>query len=139
MSISISEKARLTIFADKNEVQEGNRYQIGNSTYTLIKSYTNSDNGYKGYAYQSLDDGKIYSKNLINLYGNINKDAKKVMRLKISNDTISFKDRLLGAWVGNYKWVKINRHTGQYTFNAKKDFGTWYRVANVSGFCKIVE
>lgn len=60
MSISISEKARLTIFADKNEVQEGNRYQIGNSTYTLIKSYTNSDNGYKGYAYQSLDDGKIY-------------------------------------------------------------------------------
>lgn len=60
MSISISEKARLTIFAYKNEVQEGNRYQIGNSTYTLIKSYTNSDNGYKGYAYQSLDDGKIY-------------------------------------------------------------------------------
>ncbi len=89
--------------------------------------------------YYTFRDGKIYSKNLINLYGNINKDAKKVMRLKISNDTISFKDRLLGAWVGNYKWVKINRHTGQYTFNAKKDFGTWYRVANVSGFCKIVE
>ena len=89
--------------------------------------------------YYTFRDGKIYSKNLINMYGNINKDAKKVMRLKITDDTISFKDRLIGAWVGNYKWVKINRHTGLYTFNAKKDFSTWYRVANVSGYCKIIE
>lgn len=27
--------------------------------------------------YYTFRDGKIYSKNLINLYGNINKDAKK--------------------------------------------------------------
>jgi hypothetical protein len=43
MSISISEKAELTVFADTHELQEGNSYQIGNSTYTLIKSYSNSD------------------------------------------------------------------------------------------------
>ncbi len=89
--------------------------------------------------YYTFRNGKIYSKNLINMYGNINKNPKKVLRLKITDDTISFKDRLIGAWVGNYKWVKINRHTGLYTFNAKKDFATWYRVANVSGYCKIVE
>ena len=32
-----------------------------------------------------------------------------------------------------------NIHLNCDNFNAKKDFGTWYRVANVSGFCKIVE
>ena len=59
MSISISEKAELTIFADTHDVKEGQSYQIGNSTYTLIKSYSNSDNGYQGYAYRA-NDGKIY-------------------------------------------------------------------------------
>ena len=89
--------------------------------------------------YYTIQDGRIRSKNLINLYGNINKEPRKVLRQKITDDKISFKDRYYEVWTANYKWVKINRHTGEYTFNAKRDFGMWFRVANVVGSCEIVE
>lgn len=89
--------------------------------------------------YYTIEDNKIYSRNLIDLYGNINKDPKKVLRLKITDDKISFKDKYTEVWAINYKWVKINRHTGEYTFNAKRDLGVWYRKANVRGKCSIIE
>lgn len=89
--------------------------------------------------YYIIKNNRIYSKNLINLYGNITKEPRKVLRQKITTDQISFKDRFYETWVLNYKWVKINRHTGEYTFNAKRDFGTWYRRANVIGKCVIEE
>lgn len=89
--------------------------------------------------YYFFKNNKLYSKNLINLYGKITEEPRKVLKLKITDDKISFKDRYYETWTLNYKWVKINRHTGEYVFNAKRDFGTWYRQANVLGSCNIIE
>ena len=89
--------------------------------------------------YYTIENNKIYSRNLIDLYGNINKEPKKVLRLKITDDKIIFKDKYTEIWAINYKWVRINRHTGEYTFNAKRDLGTWYRKANVRGKCTITD
>lgn len=89
--------------------------------------------------YYYFKDNKLYSKNLVGLYGKVTEDPRKVLKLKISDDKITFKDRYYETWTMNYKWVKIDRHTGEYAFNAKRDFGTWYRLANVLGSCSVVE
>ena len=89
--------------------------------------------------YYYFKNGKIYSPNLVKLYGKINEDPRKVLRLKITDDQIKFKDRYYETWTMNYKWATIDRKTGEYKFSAKRDFGTWYRLANAVGKCRIVE
>lgn len=89
--------------------------------------------------YYYFKNGKIYSPNLVKLYGKINDNPKKVLKLKITDDEIKFKDRFYETWTMDYKWVTIDRKTGEYKFSAKRDFGTWYRTANAIGQCKIVE
>ncbi len=89
--------------------------------------------------YYYFKNGKVYSPNLVKLYGKINEDPRKVLKLKITDDEIKFKDRYYETWTMNYKWVTIDRKTGEYKFSAKRDFGTWYRLANALGQCKIVE
>ena len=89
--------------------------------------------------YYYFKDGKIYSPNLVKLYGKINDDPRKVLKLKITDSEIKFKDRFYETWTMDYKWVTIDRKTGEYRFSAKRDFGTWYRTANAIGQCKIIE
>lgn len=87
--------------------------------------------------YYKYENGKIYSKNLLYMFGDITKPARKVKKLKITDDYITFKDRLYKFEGFYYKWVQINRHSGQYLLNAKNDFGFFFKRANVEGVCSI--
>ena len=107
-----------------------------------IKCTGNSENGSindydKVTDYYTFKNGEIYSSNLNNLYGDLTKDPKKVLKLKITDDYITFKDRLIKFEVTYYKWVKIDRKTGEYAFNAKNDYGYFYKKANVRGKCTV--
>ena len=62
---------------------------------------------------------------------------KKVLKLKISDDYITFKERLYKFEASYYTWVKINRETGEFWLNAKNDYGFFYKRANVKGNCSI--
>ncbi len=87
--------------------------------------------------YYTFQNDNIYSSNLNNLFGDITKDPKKVLKLKITDDYITFKDRLYKFEGSYYKWIKINRNTGEYIFSAKNDFGFFFKRANCKGFCTI--
>ena len=93
--------------------------------------------------YYTFRNGKLYSPNMFHDFRADDDDrTKKVSKLKITKDTISFKDRLwFGHKSNHYKWATIDRHTGEYNFRASKKYHwTWYRqTAMVSGHCKIVE
>lgn len=99
MSISILEKAELTIFADTHDVKEGQSYQIGNSTYTLIKSYSNSDNGYQGYAYRA-NDGRIY------VVASGSYDVSNFENI-FTSDAYSLKTK---KTIENVSWIKLIRN-----------------------------
>jgi len=102
---------------------------------TLVSGSINEyDNAVQYYTFK---DDKIYSSNLNNLFGNITKPPKKVLKLKISDDYITFKERLYKFEGAYYKWVKIDRKTGEYVFNAKNDYGFFFKRANVKGTCSI--
>ena len=62
MSINTSDKAWLSIYADRYHTTINLDYKIGNNNqkYKLIFGYVNNTNGYKGYAYKSNIDNKIY-------------------------------------------------------------------------------
>jgi hypothetical protein len=99
-----------------------------------IKEYTSFTDFYE------VKDGKIYSQNLSKMFGNPNY-KKKVMKLKITEDTISFKDRLYRWKASYYKWVTIDRNTGKYTFKAKRErtgCGGYYQTAKGTGQCQVI-
>lgn len=82
-------------------------------------------------------DGKIFSPNLNNLFGNITKEPKKVMRLKITENYITFKDRLYKMEASYYAWAKIDRKTGEFLLNAKNEYGFFFKRANIKGVCVV--
>ncbi len=82
-------------------------------------------------------DNEIYSPNLHNLFGDITKKPKKVKRLKITDDYITFKDSLSRFEAAYYMWVRIDRKTNEFTLNAKNDYTVFYKRANVKGTCSI--
>ena len=90
--------------------------------------------------YYEFKNGKLYSQNLSKMFGNPNY-KRKVLKLKITDDTITFKDRLYRWGASHYKWVTIDRHTGKYTYEAKKQYNwAWYyQKAYGSGSCEIVK
>lgn len=91
--------------------------------------------------YYTVRDGKIYSGNLSKMFGNPNYE-RKVLRLKITDDTIKFKDRLYRWKASYYKWVTIDRHTGEYTFRAKRvrtGCGGYYQTAKGTGKCVVIK
>ena len=90
--------------------------------------------------YYTVKNGKIYSKNLSKMFGNPNYE-KKVLKLKITDDTIQFKDRLYRWKAAYYKWVTIDRHTGEYTFKARRTrtgCGGYYQSAVGTGKCTVI-
>lgn len=101
-------------------------------------SYTEYQNGNTDY--YEYKKGKIYSSNMSKMFGNPNY-KKKVLRLKITDDAIYFKDRLYRWGKFHYKWVKIYRDTGRYSFYAKKQyfFIPYYRQACCHGTCTVEE
>lgn len=91
--------------------------------------------------YYTLRDGKIYSKNLVNVFKYGNGNEKKVKKLKIDANQISFKDKLRMGNSKIIKWVEINRESGEYIFTAKRKYNTppMSRSAFVEGECSIVD
>ena len=89
--------------------------------------------------YYTYQDGEIYSKNLVNMYKDGKGEAKKVKKLKITDSQITFKDRIITAKTTNRKLVTIDRKTGKYTFEAKKQYNwAWFhKKAYVVGTCRI--
>ena len=91
--------------------------------------------------YYTFKDGKIYSKNMVNLFLNGKGDERKVKKLKINDDQITFRDELYQPFVANYKYVTIDRKTGAYNFEAKREYsGSYhYKKAIVTGQCSVVK
>lgn len=87
--------------------------------------------------YYTFKDDKLYSSNLNTLFGDITKKPKKVLKLKVSDDYITFKEHLYKFEASYYMWVKIDRKTGEYLLNAKNDYGFFFKRANVKGKCSI--
>ena len=112
----------------------------------VLKCVAKRDNGtyyeYKnGHTdYYEYKNGKLYSQNLSKMFGNPNY-KRKVLKLNISDNTITFKDRLYRWGASHYKWVTINRKTGKYSYDAKKQYNwAWYfQKAEGHGTCSIVE
>lgn len=91
--------------------------------------------------YYTVRGGKIYSGNLSKMFGNPNYE-RKVLRLKITDDTIKFKDRLYRWKACYYKWVTIDKHTGEYTFKARRTrtgCGGYYQSAKGTGKCVVIK
>lgn len=103
----------------------------GNRISGSIKEYDNFTNEY------TFKDGEIYSTNMHAKFGDITKNPKKVLRLKITDDYITFKERLMKFEGTYYAWSKINRKTGEYFLNAKNDYGYWFKRANAKGICTV--
>lgn len=103
----------------------------GNLISGSINEYNNST------LYYTFKDDNLYSSNLNTLFGDITKKPKKVLKLKVSDDYITFKERLYKFEASYYMWVKIDRKTGEYFLNAKNDYGFFFKRANVKGKCSI--
>ena len=95
--------------------------------------------------YYEFKNGKIYSRNMILMFAGQEyrrkQAAKKVSRLKISDDEIKFKDTFFSSSWSNYKWATINRNNGNYYFKAKREntWGDFYKKAEAKGKCTIVK
>ncbi len=93
--------------------------------------------------YYTFNGGKLYSDNLVKMFGDGKKapKAKKVSKLKITDKDITFKDKLYRLNFSHYKFVTIDRKTGRYDFVAKKQFHwAWYfQVMEGYGTCRVVK
>ena len=117
------------MFSDINSI---NSFKCtGNIISGSINEYNNPTLHY------TFKKGKLYSSNLNTLFGDITKKEKKVLKLKISDDYITFKECLYKFEASYYTWVKINRETGEFWLNAKNDYGFFFKRANVKGNCSI--
>lgn len=85
----------------------------------------------------TVKDSKIYASNLEKMYSKKSKKPKKVLKLKIEDDYITFKERYVKFQAAYYMWFKIDKKTGKFTMNAKNDYGYFYKKANVEGKCVI--
>ncbi len=101
-----------------------------------IKEYGNNITDY-----YTFKNGKIYSDNLNKVFGTKERAPKRVWRLKITDKEITFKDRIYLFKASHYKWVTIDRKTGKYTFDGKKQYNwMWYfQQINANGYCRIVK
>lgn len=76
MTLTLSEKSVLTNYADKRDLKNGKIHVDDiNKDFILIASYSNSINGYQGYAYQDKKDNKIY---VVHAGSNDISDLKKI-------------------------------------------------------------
>ena len=92
--------------------------------------------------YYTFRNGKIYGKNLTDMYKDGKYEPRKMLLQKISDDEIRFKDRLYSFKAANYKWVTIDRKTGKYDFRARRQYnGYCYLIKRTfaTGNCSIVK
>ena len=91
--------------------------------------------------FYTVKDGKIYSKNLVNVFKYGNGKERKVKKLKIDANQISFKEKIRTGNSKVIKWSEISRENGEYIFKAKRKFNTppISKSAYVEGECIIVD
>ena len=85
----------------------------------------------------TFKDGKLYGSNMHTLFGDEERHHDTVYRLKIKDDYITFKERLVKFQVAHYLQVKINRKNGEFTAEAKNEYDVFYKRANTKGVCTV--
>ena len=86
----------------------------------------------------TFKNGKLYGSNMHMLFGDEARHHDTVYRLKITDDYITFKERLVKFEVARYLKVKINRKNGEFTAETKNEYGnTAYKRANTKGVCSV--
>ena len=103
------------------------------------KLVSGSINEYNNFTlYYTFKNGKLYATNMRRMFGDEARHLDTVYRLKIKDDYITFKERLVKFEVGRYLQVKINRKTGEFTAEAKNEYDLFYkRRANSKGVCSV--
>lgn len=111
-----------------------------------IKSFTckgkrvsGSINEYKNVTLRyTYKNGKLYATNMHKIFGDAERHHDTVYRVKIKDDSITFKERLVKFEVARYLQVKIDRKTGKFTAEAKNEYAsTSYKRANIEGVCTV--
>ena len=88
--------------------------------------------------YYTFKNGKLYASNMHRMFGDEARHLDTVYRLKIKDDYITFKERLVKFEVGRYLQVKINRKNGEFTAEAKNEYDLFYkRRASSKGVCSV--
>ena len=78
--------------------------------------------------------------NMHKLFGDEARHHDTVYRLKITDDYITFKERLVKFEVARYLKVKISRKNGEFTAEAKNDYiSTVFKRANTKGVCSVLK
>lgn len=105
------------------------------------KRVSGSIDEYKNFTLNyTYKNGKLYATNMHKLFGDEAKHHDTVYRLKIKDDYITFKERLVKFEVARYLTVKINRKNGEFTAEAKNEYAsTAYKRANTKGFCSVTK
>ena len=102
------------------------------------KLVSGSINEYNNFTlHYTFKNGKLYGSNMHTLFGDEARHLDTVYRLKITDDYITFKERLVKFEVGRYLQVKINRKNGEFTAEAKNDYDVFYKRADVKGVCSV--
>ena len=103
------------------------------------KLVSGSINEYNNFALQyTFKNGKLYGSNMHTLFKDEARHHDTVYRLKITDDYITFKERLIKFEVARYLQVKIDRKTGKFTAEAKNEYAsTSYKRANIEGVCSV--
>lgn len=102
------------------------------------KLVSGSINEYNNFTlHYTFKNGKLYGSNMHALFGDEARHHDTVYRLKITDDYIAFKERLVKFEVARYLQVKINRKNGEFTAEAKNDYNAFHRRANSKGVCSV--
>ena len=102
------------------------------------KLVSGSINEYKNFTlYYTFKNGKLYGSNMHKLFGDEARHHDTVYRLKIKDDYITFKERLVKFEVARYLKVKINRKNGEFTAEAKNEYSAFHKRANTKGVCSV--
>ena len=103
------------------------------------KLVSGSINEYNNFTlYYTFKNGKLYATNMRRMFGDEARHLDTVYRLKIKDDYITFKERLVKFQVARYLQVKINRKNGEFTAEAKNEYDLFYkRRASSKGVCSV--
>jgi hypothetical protein len=104
------------------------------------KRVSGSINEYQNFTLSyTFKNGKLYGSNMHALFKDEARHHDTVYRLKIKDDYITFKERLVKFEVARYITVKINRKSGEFTAEAKNDYNAFYKKASTKGVCSVTK
>ncbi len=136
LSLSLSFMLLLTTCANAKDVFSNiENIKSFNCKGKLVSGSINEYNNFS--LHYTFKNGKLYGSNMHTLFGDAARHHDTVYRLKITDDYITFKERLVKFEVGRYLQVKINRKNGEFTAEAKNDYNAFSKRANLKGVCSV--